>query len=112
MLPPTQPIGREAGGGGGGHIDFDMDPLDGCFGVGIGVGVGVSITLSFLHIILWTSGWIHTKFSWIYNSVITKSLFDFDLLLDLIFKDKNLKPKSKEWSIWNFITFTRIHQGE
>ena len=41
--------------------------------------------LSCLHNILCTSGWILTKFSWIYNWVITKNRLDFGDL-DLIFK--------------------------
>ena len=49
-----QPMGRE-------HIDFGVDPD----------GVGVGVTLSCQHNILETSGWILTKFSWIYNWDIT-----------------------------------------
>ena len=60
----------------GGHTDFGADP----------VGVGIGITLSCLHNILWTSGWILTKFSWIYNWYITKNWLDFDDL-DLIFTE-------------------------
>ena len=48
--PPTQ--GEE-------DIDFVVDP--------VGFGVNVSNTLSSLHNILRTSGWILTKFSWIQN---------------------------------------------
>ena len=51
---------------GGGHTDFGIDP----------VGVGIIVTLSCLHNILWTSGWILTKFSWIYNWDI-KNWLDF-----------------------------------
>ena len=47
--------------------------------------VGVGVTLSCLHNILWTSGWILIKFSWIYNWVITKNWLDF-IELGLIFK--------------------------
>ena len=39
----------------GGHIVFGADP----------VGVDVSVTLSCLHDISWTGGWILTKFAWI-----------------------------------------------
>ena len=31
----------------------------------VGVGIGIDLTLSCLHNILWTSGWILTKFLWI-----------------------------------------------
>ena len=40
---------------------------------------------SCLYTILWTSGWILTKFSWIYNWDITKNCLDFHDLY-LIFK--------------------------
>ena len=49
------------------------------------LGVGIGMTLSHLHNILWTSGWILTKFSWIYNWDITKSWLDFGGL-GIIFK--------------------------
>ena len=62
------------------HNVFGVDPV--CIGVGIGIG----LTLSFLHNIIWTSGWILTKFSWIHNWDITKNCSDFRDL-DLIFKD-------------------------
>ena len=45
---------------GGGHIVFGADPV----GVGGSVGVGISVTLSCLHDISWTGGWILTKFVW------------------------------------------------
>ena len=54
-------------------------------GVGIGVGISVGIALSCLHNILWTGGYILTKFSWIYNWDITKNWLDFGDI-DLIFK--------------------------
>ena len=54
-------------------------------GFGVDVNVGVGVTLSCLHNILWTSGWIPTKFSWIYNLIITKNWLDFGDP-DLIFK--------------------------
>ena len=54
---------------GGGHSVFKAEPID----VGLGVGIGVGMTLSCLHNILFTSGWILTKFSLIYNCDITKS---------------------------------------
>ena len=41
---------------GGGHIVFGADP--------VGVGVSVSMTLSCLHDISWTGGWILTEFAW------------------------------------------------
>ena len=40
---------------------------------------------SCLYNILWTNGWILTKFSWIYNLDITKNCLDFGYV-DLIFK--------------------------
>ena len=49
-----------------------------------GFGFSFGVTLSWLHNILWTSGWILTKFSWIYNWDITKNRVDFGD--DLIFK--------------------------
>ena len=52
---------------GGGHIDFCADTASS----------GVSMTLSYLHNILWTSNWILTKFSWIYDRDITKSWKEF-----------------------------------
>ena len=46
---------------------------------------------SCLHNILWTSGWILTKFAWIYNWDITKNWLDFGDL-NLIFQgDSNKK---------------------
>ena len=45
----------------------------------------VGITLTYLHNILWSSGWILTKFSWVYNWDITKTWLDFGDI-DLIFK--------------------------
>ena len=45
---------------GGVHIVFGADPI----GVGISVGVGVSVTLSCLHDISWTGGWILIKSAW------------------------------------------------
>ena len=57
----------------GGHIDFGADP------------VGVNVPLSCLHNILRTSGWILSKFLWIYNWDITNNRLDFGDL-DLIFK--------------------------
>ena len=51
----------------GGYIDFGADPI------GISwrhVCIGISITIySCLHSILWTSGWILTEFSGIYNAL-------------------------------------------
>ena len=46
---------------GGGHIVFGADPVG--VGVSAGVGVGVSVTLSCLHDISRTGGWILTKFA-------------------------------------------------
>ena len=53
------------------HIDFGV--------------VEIRVRLSCLHNILWTSGWIHTKFSWIYNWDRAKDWIEFGYL-DLIFK--------------------------
>ena len=39
--------------------------------IGVGIGVGIDMILSCLHNILSTSGWILTKFSWIYDWNIT-----------------------------------------
>ena len=58
-----------------GHIVFGAGPIS----------IGICVTLSCLHNILWTSGWILTKFSWIYNWDLTKNWLDFGDL-DLIFK--------------------------
>ena len=41
---------------GGGHIVFGADPVD--------FSIGVDVTLSCLHDIPWTSGWILTEFAW------------------------------------------------
>ena len=49
-----------------GNFIFGADP----------VGVNVGITLSCLHNILWTNGWILAKFSWIYNLDVTKKRLD------------------------------------
>ena len=57
---------------GNGQIVFAVDPV----GVSI-VWFSIGMTLSFLHNILWTSGWILIKFSWIYNWDITKNWLDF-----------------------------------
>ena len=61
----------------GTYWDFGADP--------VGVGIGSNVTLSCLCNILWTSGWILTKFSWLYNWDIAKNWLDFGGL-DLIFK--------------------------
>ena len=63
-----------------GHIDFGADPVgdDVGVGVGVGIGIGVGMTLPCLHNILWTSGWILTKFPWTYNWDITRNWLDFD----------------------------------
>ena len=45
---------------GGGNIVFGADPVV----VGVSVSVGVSVTLSCLHDISRTGGWILTKFAW------------------------------------------------
>ena len=45
---------------GGGHIVFGADPV----GVGVSVSVGVGVTVSCLHNISGTDGWILTKFAW------------------------------------------------
>ena len=58
---------------GGWHTEFGMDP------------VGFGITLSCLHNILRSSGWILTKFSCIYNWDITKNWLDF-CDIDQVFK--------------------------
>ena len=71
----------------GGHIDFGVDPV----GVGGGIGAGIGMTLSCLHSIFWTSGWILTKFLWIYNLDITKNWLDFgdfDIILKVIVVEK------------------------
>ena len=68
-----------------GHIDFGADPVGDDVGVGVGIGIGVGMTLPCLHNILWTSGWILTKFSRTYNWDITKKWLDFDDL-DLLYK--------------------------
>ena len=51
----------------------------------IPVGVVIGLTLSCLHHILWISGSILTKVSWVYNLYITKNSLDFGDL-DQIFK--------------------------
>ena len=61
---------------GGGHIDFGVDPV--C------VSICIIVIISYQHNILWTSGCILTKFSWLYNVDITKNWLVGDL--DLIFK--------------------------
>ena len=77
---------------GGGHIVFGADP------VGVGVRVSVGVTLSCLHDISWTSGWILTKFAWMKHWDMIKSWLGFGDL-DLIFKVTaglklpNLSPK-------------------
>ena len=53
------------------------------------VGVGIALCV---HNILWTSGWILTKFAWICNWNITKNCLNFDDL-DLIFKVTAVKKK-------------------
>ena len=45
-----------------GHIVFGADPVGLSVGVGVGFSVVLSLTFSFLHNILWTSGWMLTKF--------------------------------------------------
>ena len=50
----------------------------------VGVGIGVGATHTFLHNILLTSGWILTKFSYLYNWDISKKwkdFGDFDLII-------------------------------
>ena len=61
----------------GGHIVFGADP--------VGVSVSIGMTLSCLHAISWTCGWILTKFAWMYNWDMMKSWLGFGDL-DLIFK--------------------------
>ena len=58
-----------------------MDP------VGVGIGVGVSMTLSCLHNILFTSGWILTKFSRIYLKELIK-FGDLHLILKVTAVEK------------------------
>ena len=70
---------------GGGHIAFGADPAGISVSIGLGVRFGIHITFSCLHNILGTSGWVLTKFLWIYNWDITKNWLDFGDL-DLIFK--------------------------
>ena len=73
----------------GGHTVFGLDPI--------------GITISCLHNILWTSGWILTKFAWIYHKDITKNRLDFGDL-DLIFKVTAVEKKNN----WKFCdTFTQ-----
>ena len=72
---PNDPIFVSPHLTGGGHIVFGADPIGFSFG----------ITLSYLHNILWTSGWILTKFSWMCNWDIRKDWLDFGDP-DLIFK--------------------------
>ena len=61
------------------------------------LGVGVSMTLSCLHNILWTGGWILTKFSWIYYWDVRNICLDFGDH-DLIFKVTAVeKPKIHGW---------------
>ena len=108
MSPPSQDMGCGVGGGGwrerggGEHIVFGADLV----GIGISIDVGVGVTLSCLHNILWTSGWILTKFAWKYNWGITKKWLDFGDL-DLIFKVtalEKLKIPGGKTSIFSEIT--------
>ena len=64
--------------------------------------IGVGVALSCLHNILWTSSWILTKCSWIYNRGITKNWSDFGDL-DLIFKVTAVE-KLKTW--WGTSVFS------
>ena len=84
----------------GGDIDFDADP------------VGVSITLSCLHNILWTGGWIPTKFSWLGNwdKKKKKKWLDFSDL-DLIFKvtavqKLKIHGRGDPFSLWEASVFS------
>ena len=56
---------------GGGHIDIGADPVG--VSICVSTGIDIGVTLSCLHNILKTSGWILTKFSWIYKWDITKN---------------------------------------
>ena len=70
--------------------------------------VGVGVTFSCLHYILWTSGWVLTKFSWIYNMDIPKNRLDFGDL-DLIFKvtaEEKLKIRGRETYVFSKNTVT------
>ena len=64
--------------------------------------VGVGTRLSCLHNILWTSGWIFTKCSWIYSLDITKNSLDFHDH-DLIFK---VTAVEKLIILWHFLVCT------
>ena len=69
-----------------GHIVFGANP----------VGVGVGMTLSCLHDISWTSGWILTKFAWMYQWDMMKSWLgfgDFDLIFKVTVELPNLSQK-------------------
>ena len=70
---------------GGGHIDFVADSVGIGICVGTGISFGVGMTLSSLHNILWTSGWILIKFPCINHWDITQNWLDFGDI-DLIFK--------------------------
>ena len=74
-------------------IDFGVDP--------IGIGIGIGVTLSCLHNILWTSGWILTKFSWIFNWDITKNRIEFGDL-DLLVKVTAAEKPWKFLIAWHF----------
>ena len=80
---------------GGEHIDFGANP------VGVGIGICIGVTLSCLYNIFWTSGWILTQFSWLYNWNITKNWSD--LGDDLIFKVTAVeKLKIHSWGTSGF----------
>ena len=66
-----------------------------CVGTYFGADpIGVGVTHSCLHSILWTSGWVLTKFSWIYNWDITKNWLH--LKVRAVEKKKKKKKKKKK----------------
>ena len=83
---------------GRGQIVFGVDPI----GIDVSIGIGIGMTLSCLHNILWTSGWILTKFSWICNWDITQKKIRL-VDLDLIFK---VTAVEKLKILWRFLVFT------
>ena len=70
-------------------IDFGADP--------VGISIGSPDTFLSAQYLVWTSGWILNKFSWIYNWDITNNWSDFGDP-DLIFKATAVvKRKVRSW---------------
>ena len=90
--------------GGGGHIVFGADPVS--------VSIGVGFTLSCLHNILWTRGWILTKNSWIiwlgHNKELIRLLWPWPYFQN----QSSRKTENSRWEdiccLWKWLQSTLV----